>query len=82
MSPIEKLIIKSQKNYDLIANGKRSIAKGKALNEAANVMIRLTLLQLTHSAKFPSLPSGLLSVNETDDILLPIESSFDEKIFI
>lgn len=66
MSPIEKLIEKSNKNYDKIANGTRSIAKGKALNEAANVLIRLTLLQLTHSATFPKNDPNLLAVNDTE----------------
>lgn len=46
MSPIESLIAKTLNNYDKIADGTRSLAKGKALNEAANIVIRLTLLQM------------------------------------
>ena len=36
-------------NYEKLESGKRSIAKAKALNESANIIIRLALLQLTHS---------------------------------
>ena len=46
MSPIEKLIEKTLENYELIENGERSLAKGKVLNESANIVIRLALLQL------------------------------------
>lgn len=46
MSPIEKLIAKTLDNYEKIENGERSIAKGKVLNESANIVIRLTLLQI------------------------------------
>lgn len=46
MSPIESLIAKTLNNYDKIADGTRSITKGKALNESANIVIRLTLLQM------------------------------------
>ena len=67
MSPIEELIVKSQENYDKIADRTRSIQKGKALNEAANVIIRLTLLQLTKaSVKFPTSNPKLLAVNDSE----------------
>lgn len=46
MSPIEKLIAKTLENYEKIESGERSIAKGKVLNESANIVIRLALLQL------------------------------------
>lgn len=46
MSPIEKLIKKTLENYELIEKGERSLAKGKVLNESANIIIRLALLQL------------------------------------
>lgn len=46
MSPIEKLIAKTLENYKKIESGERSIAKGKVLNESANIVIRLALLQL------------------------------------
>ena len=46
MSPIEKLIEKTLDNYNKIESGERSLAKGKVLNESANIVIRLALLQL------------------------------------
>ena len=46
MSPIESLIAKTLENYEKIESGERSIAKGKVLNESANIVIRLALLQL------------------------------------
>lgn len=46
MSPIEELIEKTLDNYKKIESGERSIAKGKVLNESANIIIRLTLLQM------------------------------------
>ena len=46
MSPIEQLIAKTLDNYEKIESGERSIAKGKVLNESANIVIRLALLQL------------------------------------
>jgi hypothetical protein len=46
MSPIEILIKKTLENYKLIESGERSIAKGKVLNESANIVIRLALLQM------------------------------------
>lgn len=51
MSPIESLIAKTLNNYDRIADGTRSLAKGKALNESANIVIRLTLLQMQQAPK-------------------------------
>jgi len=48
MQSIEKLIEKAIKNYEKIESGERSIAKGKVLNESANIVIKLTLLQMTH----------------------------------
>ena len=45
MSPIEKLIQKSLDNYEKIESGERSIAKGNVLNDSANIVIRLALLQ-------------------------------------
>ena len=53
MSPIEKLIAKTLDNYNKIESGERSIAKGKVLNESANIVIRLALLQLQ---QVPALP--------------------------
>ena len=53
MSPIEKLIAKTLENYEKIESGERSIAKGKVLNESANIVIRLALLQLQ---QVPNLP--------------------------
>lgn len=46
MSPIEKLIAKTLDNYEKIESGERSISKGRVLNESANIVIRLALLQL------------------------------------
>ena len=57
MSPIEKLIAKTLDNYEKIESGERSVAKGKVLNESANIVIRLTLLQL-QQAPHPALASG------------------------
>lgn len=57
MSPIEKLIAKTLDNYEKIESGERAIAKGKVLNESANIVIRLTLLQL-QQAPHPALKSG------------------------
>ena len=57
MSPIEKLIVKTLDNYEKIESGERSVAKGKVLNESANIVIRLTLLQL-QQAPHPALKSG------------------------
>ena len=51
MSPIEKLIAKTLDNYEKIESGERSIAKGKVLNESANIVIRLALLQLQQCPK-------------------------------
>ena len=49
MSTIAKLTKKMLDNYEKLESGQRSIAKAKALNESANIIIRLALLQLTHS---------------------------------
>ena len=49
MSTITKLTKKMLDNYEKLESGERSIAKAKALNESANIIIRLALLQLTHS---------------------------------
>ena len=49
MSTITKLTEKMLDNYEKLESGQRSIAKAKALNESANIIIRLALLQLTHS---------------------------------
>jgi hypothetical protein len=49
MSTITKLTEKMLANYEKLESGERSIAKAKALNESANIIIRLALLQLTHS---------------------------------
>ena len=53
MSPIEKLIAKTLDNYEKIESGERSIAKGKVLNESANIVIRLALLQLQQAPALP-----------------------------
>ena len=53
MSSIEKLIAKTLDNYEKIESGERSIAKGKVLNESANIVIRLTLLQLQQVPAIP-----------------------------
>jgi len=77
-TPIEDLIVKCQENYDKIADGTRSIQKGKALNEAANVIIRLTLLQLTKAAvKFPTTNPKLLATNDTE--LYEIEGALSQE---
>ena len=49
MSTIKKLTKKMLDNYNKLESGERSIAKAKALNESANIVIRLALLKLTHS---------------------------------
>lgn len=49
MSTITKLTKKMLDNYEKLESGERSITKAKALNESANIIIRLALLQLTHS---------------------------------
>ena len=46
MSAIKELIEKTMDNNRKIESGERSIAKGKVLNESANIVIRLALLQL------------------------------------
>ena len=53
MSPIEKLIAKTLENYEKIESGERSVAKGKVLNESANIVIRLALLQLQQAPALP-----------------------------
>ena len=53
MSPIEQLIAKTLDNYEKIESGERSIAKGKVLNESANIVIRLALLQLQQASALP-----------------------------
>ena len=53
MSTIKKLTKKMLDNYEKLESGERSIAKAKALNESANIIIRLALLQLTHSIPEP-----------------------------
>ena len=53
MSPIEKLIVKTLDNYEKIESGERSITKGKVLNESANIVIRLALLQLQQAPALP-----------------------------
>ena len=53
MSPIEKLIAKTLDNYEKIESGELSIAKGKVLNESANIVIRLALLQLQQAPALP-----------------------------
>ena len=53
MSPIEQLIAKTLDNYEKIESGERSIAKGKVLNESANIVIRLALLQLQQAPTLP-----------------------------
>ena len=49
MSTITELTKKMINNYEKLESGERSISKAKALNESANIIIRLALLQLTHS---------------------------------
>jgi hypothetical protein len=49
MSKITELTEKMLDNYEKLESGERSIAKAKALNDSANIIIRLALLQLTHS---------------------------------
>ena len=51
MQAIEKLIEQALDNYNQVASGKRSIAKGKVLNESANIVIKLTLLQMNYLVK-------------------------------
>ena len=59
MSPIEKLISKTIDNYEKIESGERSVAKGKVLNESANIVIRLALLKLQQVPQ-DKLPTGCL----------------------
>ena len=60
MSTITKLTKKMLDNYEKLESGQRSIAKAKALNESANIIIRLALLQLTHS--IPELKSPTIEI--------------------
>ena len=57
MPPIESLIAKTLENYEKIESGERSIAKGKVLNESANIVIRLALLQLQQAPQPIELPA-------------------------
>ncbi len=53
MSKITELTEKMLDNYEKLESGERSIAKARALNDSANIIIRLALLQLTHSIPEP-----------------------------
>jgi len=50
MFTIKEMIEKMNDNYDKLSSGERSIQKAKALNESANIIIRLAVLQLTQTA--------------------------------
>ena len=63
MQTIESLIKKAIENYEKIESGERSIAKGKVLNESANIVIKLTLLQMNHLIK-ENKPETILISNE------------------
>ena len=49
MSTIAELTMKMVENYEKLESGERSISKARTLNDSANIIIRLALLQLTHS---------------------------------
>jgi len=49
MSTIAELTKKMVENYEKLESGERSISKARTLNDSANIIIRLALLQLTHS---------------------------------
>ena len=49
MSTIEELTKRMIENYEKLESGERSISKARTLNDSANIIIRLALLQLTHS---------------------------------
>lgn len=63
MSTIKKLTAKMLDNYIKLESGERSIAKAKALNESANIIIKLALLQLTHAIP-PAKNSEIKILNE------------------
>ena len=64
MSTITKLTKKMLANYEKLESGQISIAKAKTLNESANIIIRLALLQLTHSVPASESPK-VKSINDT-----------------
>jgi hypothetical protein len=64
MSAIEELIEKTMDNYRKIESGERSLTKGKALNESANIVIRLALLQMNQC------PEKAKSIEEANKKLL------------
>jgi hypothetical protein len=64
MSTITKLTKKMLNNYEKLELGQISIAKAKTLNESANIIIRLALLQLTHSVPASESPK-VKSINDT-----------------
>jgi len=64
MCTITKLTKKMLDNYNKLESGERSIAKAKALNESANIIIRLALLQLTHSVPASESPK-VKTINDT-----------------
>jgi len=66
MSAIEELIEKTMDNYRKIESGERSLTKGKALNESANIIIRLALLQMNQC------PSKAIEENEESEKILKI----------
>jgi len=51
-------------NYEKLESGQISIAKAKTLNESANIIIRLALLQLTHSVPASESPK-VKTINDT-----------------
>jgi hypothetical protein len=53
MSTIAELTKKMIDNYEKLESGERSISKARTLNDSANIIIRLALLQLTHSIPEP-----------------------------
>jgi hypothetical protein len=53
MSTIAELTKKMIDNYEKLESGERSISKARTLNDSANIIIRLALLQLTHSISEP-----------------------------
>jgi hypothetical protein len=64
MSTITKLTKKMLANYEKLESGQISIAKAKTLNESANIIIRLALLQLTHSVPASESPK-VKTINDT-----------------
>lgn len=71
MSTIKKLTKKMLHNYEQLEAGKISIAKAKTLNESANIIIRLALMQLAHTAQADPQPK----IGVTNDVTIFLEEN-------